>query len=156
MPISSKPVHCCIPWYMCRVFFFWLGCCPSLYVRTSYVSRDPVSYIVSAYLVSCCLFVRQQQRFHHPTLKPTPTCPSAESGVHCCIPVSYTHLRAHETKANLVCRLLLEKKKSDVGEQLLWSRRGQPRFRLCSCTRYVFSIRPLTCGAKKTKTVCRR
>ena len=27
------------------------------------------------------------------------------------IPVSYTHLRAHETKANLVCRLLLEKKK---------------------------------------------
>ena len=26
-------------------------------------------------------------------------------------PVSYTHLRAHETLANLVCRLLLEKKK---------------------------------------------
>ena len=26
--------------------------------------------------------------------------------------VSYTHLRAHETKANLVCRLLLEKKKN--------------------------------------------
>src|SRR5660398_176824 len=26
-------------------------------------------------------------------------------------PVSYTHLRAHETKANLVCRLLLDKKK---------------------------------------------
>jgi len=29
------------------------------------------------------------------------------------IPVSYTHLRAHETKANLVCRLLLEKKKTN-------------------------------------------
>ena len=28
-------------------------------------------------------------------------------------PVSYTHLRAHETKANLVCRLLLEKKKNN-------------------------------------------
>jgi len=28
------------------------------------------------------------------------------------VPVSYTHLRAHETKANLVCRLLLEKKKT--------------------------------------------
>ena len=27
------------------------------------------------------------------------------------IPVSYTHLRAHETGRNLVCRLLLEKKK---------------------------------------------
>src|SRR5674536_380670 len=28
-------------------------------------------------------------------------------------PVSYTHLRAHETPEHLVCRLLLEKKKSD-------------------------------------------
>ncbi len=28
--------------------------------------------------------------------------------------VSYTHLRAHETKANLVCRLLLEKKKTII------------------------------------------
>ena len=28
-----------------------------------------------------------------------------------CIPVSYTHLRAHETRHDLVCRLLLEKKK---------------------------------------------
>ena len=27
-------------------------------------------------------------------------------------PVSYTHLRAHETVLDLVCRLLLEKKKS--------------------------------------------
>ena len=27
------------------------------------------------------------------------------------LPVSYTHLRAHETEADLVCRLLLEKKK---------------------------------------------
>ena len=30
---------------------------------------------------------------------------------HGVVAVSYTHLRAHETKANLVCRLLLEKKK---------------------------------------------
>ena len=29
----------------------------------------------------------------------------------CAYPVSYTHLRAHETGRNLVCRLLLEKKK---------------------------------------------
>src|SRR5665647_2588517 len=28
-------------------------------------------------------------------------------------PVSYTHLRAHETDSYLVCRLLLEKKKRD-------------------------------------------
>src|SRR5680860_1504931 len=28
------------------------------------------------------------------------------------MPVSYTHLRAHETDSNLVCRLLLEKKQN--------------------------------------------
>ena len=28
------------------------------------------------------------------------------------MPVSYTHLRAHETDSYLVCRLLLEKKKT--------------------------------------------
>ena len=28
-------------------------------------------------------------------------------------PVSYTHLRAHETDSYLVCRLLLEKKKNN-------------------------------------------
>ena len=31
--------------------------------------------------------------------------------VGCIIAVSYTHLRAHETVLDLVCRLLLEKKK---------------------------------------------
>ena len=30
---------------------------------------------------------------------------------HAQLPVSYTHLRAHETVLDLVCRLLLEKKK---------------------------------------------
>ena len=35
-------------------------------------------------------------------------------------PVSYTHLRAHETGRNLVCRLLLEKKKKiTIKKQLL-------------------------------------
>ena len=29
-------------------------------------------------------------------------------------PVSYTHLRAHETVLDLVCRLLLEKKKKET------------------------------------------
>src|SRR5665648_585501 len=32
-------------------------------------------------------------------------------GDRCPAPVSYTHLRAHETRHDLVCRLLLEKKK---------------------------------------------
>ena len=30
------------------------------------------------------------------------------------IPVSYTHLRAHETVLDIVCRLLLEKKKNPI------------------------------------------
>src|SRR5665648_1200161 len=30
------------------------------------------------------------------------------------VPVSYTHLRAHETRHDLVCRLLLEKKKNQL------------------------------------------
>eukprot|EP00658_Telonema_sp_P-2_P068984 TRINITY_DN58031_c0_g1_i1.p1 TRINITY_DN58031_c0_g1~~TRINITY_DN58031_c0_g1_i1.p1 ORF type:complete len:120 (+),score=9.42 TRINITY_DN58031_c0_g1_i1:149-508(+) len=30
------------------------------------------------------------------------------------LPVSYTHLRAHETPEHLVCRLLLEKKKNKL------------------------------------------
>ncbi len=33
-------------------------------------------------------------------------------------PVSHTHLRAHETKANILCRLLLEKKKSNTDQTL--------------------------------------
>ncbi|CZR83272.1 hypothetical protein CDFC105_43995 [Clostridioides difficile] len=34
-------------------------------------------------------------------------------------PVSYTHLRAHETGRNLVCRLLLEKKKKTNDANLI-------------------------------------
>ena len=34
-------------------------------------------------------------------------------------PVSYTHLRAHETVLDLVCRLLLEKKKTSKTETLI-------------------------------------
>ena len=32
----------------------------------------------------------------------------------CALAVSYTHLRAHETVLDLVCRLLLEKKKNNI------------------------------------------
>eukprot|EP00657_Telonema_sp_P-1_P009199 TRINITY_DN3379_c0_g1_i2.p1 TRINITY_DN3379_c0_g1~~TRINITY_DN3379_c0_g1_i2.p1 ORF type:complete len:203 (+),score=43.06 TRINITY_DN3379_c0_g1_i2:111-719(+) len=35
------------------------------------------------------------------------------------IPVSYTHLRAHETVLDLVCRLLLEKKKKKIRKKIL-------------------------------------
>ena len=50
----------------------------------------------------------------------------AATGVHCTLDsfsaVSYTHLRAHETVLDLVCRLLLEKKKkrtTDTGMSAL-------------------------------------
>ena len=39
----------------------------------------------------------------------------------CYIPVSYTHLRANETVLVLVCRLLLEKKKTDKSTRLIIS-----------------------------------
>ena len=35
------------------------------------------------------------------------------------VPVSYTHLRAHETVLDLVCRLLLEKKKYQITPSVL-------------------------------------
>ena len=35
------------------------------------------------------------------------------------VPVSYTHLRAHETVLDLVCRLLLEKKKIQKRQTLV-------------------------------------
>src|SRR5450759_4951603 len=41
-----------------------------------------------------------------------PEMPTADSGPNA-EPVSYTHLRAHETRHDLVCRLLLEKKKKN-------------------------------------------
>ena len=37
-------------------------------------------------------------------------------GVHVVGPVSYTHLRAHETVLDLVCRLLLEKKNTQYNK----------------------------------------
>ena len=37
-------------------------------------------------------------------------------------PVSYTHLRAHETVLDLVCRLLLEKKKNYTNDTLDYNR----------------------------------
>ena len=56
LAISSKNDHCCRLYsYKWRVFFWGVGILPFffslLYVRTSCVSRHPVSYIVSACFV---------------------------------------------------------------------------------------------------------
>src|SRR5664280_3053992 len=46
------------------------------------------------------------------SLPPSPSLRSRMLGAtRWVVPVSYTHLRAHETVLDLVCRLLLEKKK---------------------------------------------
>ena len=50
---------------------------------------------------------------------PVRTVPARQASRGSPEPVSYTHLRAHETKANLVCRLLLEKKKKK--EECEWA-----------------------------------
>ena len=50
----------------------------------------------------------------HPELVPVTVYVVVDAGLACTIAalvsVSYTHLRAHETVLDLVCRLLLEKK----------------------------------------------
>ena len=52
------------------------------------------------------------------------------SYLHCADAVSYTHLRAHETVLDLVCRLLLEKKKNKttkiMRESFFWIRQKYP------------------------------
>ena len=48
------------------------------------------------------------------SLRKSMTLSSAEIFTGASGPVSYTHLRAHETVLDLVCRLLLEKKKPTV------------------------------------------
>src|SRR5665648_11044 len=63
-------------------------------------------------------FIKGSTLSKHRRFRP---CSSTEPGptkaygsshhIHSSIAVSYTHLRAHETRHDLVCRLLLEKKK---------------------------------------------
>src|SRR5660398_192088 len=64
------------------------------------------------HVISCLRFGRP--KIAHPGVVLYPVLIAFRRGVgipELSKPVSYTHLRAHETKANLVCRLLLEKKK---------------------------------------------
>ena len=42
-------------------------------------------------------------------------------------PVSYTHLRAHETVLDLVCRLLLEKKKQENDNKNMYGDRADQK-----------------------------
>ena len=50
---------------------------------------------------------------HSPEPGLRPAVAMLRTVLHLRLPVSYTHLRAHETPEHLVCRLLLEKKKKN-------------------------------------------
>ena len=58
-------------------------------------------------------------------------------------PVSYTHLRAHETKANLVCRLLLEKYPYRYVETGIIELNGQPDYRIQKYNTYTMRYRDM-------------
>src|SRR5450756_3004553 len=45
-------------------------------------------------------------------------------------PVSYTHLRAHETRHDLVCRLLLEKKKKKKNNEVKHNTKTKQRIKI--------------------------
>src|SRR5678816_4564673 len=61
---------------------------------------DEISRSTGSYVVCKTVCFQVTQELEHRRVN------SSEIG-----PVSYTHLRAHETPEHLVCRLLLEKKK---------------------------------------------
>ena len=63
---------------------------------------------VSIFFASCSLSAVYKARASYCAVTPLTT----ERNCGTIIPVSYTHLRAHETVLDLVCRLLLEKKKA--------------------------------------------
>src|SRR5660398_301278 len=83
------------------LMFFCLGHGTGKIIREKYAYR----YLVSSGHVLDLVFVQGAAN----------SCPEIfrrgeSEHFHSLAPVSYTHLRAHETQANLVCRLLLEKK----------------------------------------------
>ena len=55
--------------------------------------------------------VKKVVKSNVPALEACPQKRGVCTRVYTTTPVSYTHLRAHETDSYLVCRLLLEKKK---------------------------------------------
>ena len=67
-----------------------------------FLRLGPVAYLISMFLSGAVLFVGQEINGSKRWLNP----------------VSYTHLRAHETDSYLVCRLLLEKKKNKTHKAL--------------------------------------
>src|SRR5665811_137643 len=98
IPKSGRPANKSRDEHYCRSGSHHRGCNPA------YVFQIPM-YLKAAHNA----FVRSHQHHdcHHRSGYDTIDDCTPES-------VSYTHLRAHETVLELVCRLLLEKKKKNI------------------------------------------
>ena len=70
----------------------------------------PASTSLDASLTNCATYTATGATTAGPTCAVTTVDPPAATITPVKAPVSYTHLRAHETVLDLVCRLLLEKK----------------------------------------------
>ena len=79
---------------------------------------DYDAYFIGCYKKAALVKIKRENRYAHPEDDFFLRCGEeakflSEDDLNGCErPVSYTHLRAHETGRNLVCRLLLEKKKT--------------------------------------------
>src|SRR5450756_247137 len=106
----------CYPIIMAASFFAVLSFSPLIVKSASYQNGTPISkngilwplasFVVLAPLI-CGIYLVYKK------WKDSSGIDRARASVILCgiAPVSYTHLRAHETRHDLVCRLLLEKKK---------------------------------------------
>ena len=117
---------------MCLVVFYACGACDTLFFYVSLVLSDLYALVVFFLMIrrpprstldrssaASDVYKRQVYGLAEATLAVTfppvgaapktqhVECESLSPG-----PVSYTHLRAHETVLDIVCRLLLEKKKN--------------------------------------------
>src|SRR5665647_3980652 len=82
-----------------------------------FLLRNPSRRTDSTSIAACCSRREQYLLTIADTKRHLQGCQrgrSQELRVACLTPVSYTHLRAHETDSYLVCRLLLEKKKTKL------------------------------------------
>src|SRR5659263_757082 len=100
--------------------YFWKKMLPN-YIRESitYGAGTPV-FLICFSCIFCCLRFTPIWHAVSKSISASSSIglihkphKSPNSFFQCPGPVSYTHLRAHETRHDLVCRLLLEKKKNN-------------------------------------------
>eukprot|EP00658_Telonema_sp_P-2_P071983 TRINITY_DN6117_c0_g1_i9.p1 TRINITY_DN6117_c0_g1~~TRINITY_DN6117_c0_g1_i9.p1 ORF type:complete len:114 (-),score=9.91 TRINITY_DN6117_c0_g1_i9:43-384(-) len=72
-----------------------------------------ISFLLMRDLSCCIMLPLKQLLLHYEAPSECGLGPRRSWTRHYSWPVSYTHLRAHETPEHLVCRLLLEKKKKN-------------------------------------------